>query len=36
MRQLLTELAAHFDFYNLEKPHQRLKFRTPAEEHFVL
>ena len=36
MRQLLTELAAYFDFYNLERPHHSLNYLTPAEEHFVL
>ena len=36
MRQLLTELAAYFDFYNLERRHHSLNHLTPAEEHFVL
>ena len=36
MRQLHTELAAYFDFYNLERPHHSLNYLTPAEEHFVL
>ena len=36
MRQLLTELAAYFDFYNLERPLRSLNYLTPAEEHFVL
>ena len=36
VRQLHTELAAYFDFYNLEKSHHSLNYLTPAEEHFVL
>ena len=36
MRQLHTGLTAYFDFYNHERPHQSLNYRTPAEEHFVL
>ena len=34
--QLHAGLSAHFDFYNHERPHQSLNYRTPAEEHFVL
>ncbi|MDE0464593.1 MAG: IS3 family transposase [Caldilineaceae bacterium] len=34
--QLQTGLRAYFDFYNHERPHQSLNYRTPAEEHFVL
>ena len=36
VHQLQTGLTAYFDFYNHERPHQSLNFRTPAEEHFVL
>ena len=36
VRQLHTGLTAYFDFYNHEKPHQSLNYRTPAKEHFVL
>ena len=36
VRQLHTELAAYFGFYNLERPHHSLNYLTPAEEHFVL
>ena len=36
VRQLHTELAAYFDFYNLEKPHRSLNHLTLAKEHFVL
>ena len=36
VRQLQTRLTAYFDFYNHERPHQSLNYRTPAEEHFVL
>ncbi|MYH63952.1 MAG: transposase [Caldilineaceae bacterium SB0675_bin_29] len=34
--QLQACLNAYFDFYNHERPHQSLNYRTPAEEHFVL
>ena len=34
--QLYTGLTAYFDFYNHERRHQSLNYRTPAEEHFVL
>ena len=34
--QLQIGLTAYFDFYNHERPHQSLNYRTPAEEHFVL
>ena len=34
--QLYTGLTAYFDFYNHERPHQSLNYRTPPEEHFVL
>ena len=36
VRQLDAGLSAYFDFYNHERPHQSLNYRTPAEEHFVL
>ena len=36
VRQLQAGLSAYFDFYNHERPHQSLNYRTPAEEHFVL
>ena len=36
VRQLQTSLTAYFDFYNHERPHQSLIYRTPPEEHFVL
>ena len=36
VRQLHTGLTNYFDFYNHERPHQSLNYRTPAEEHFVL
>ena len=36
VRQLRTELTAYFDFYNHERLHQSLNYRTPAKEHFVL
>ena len=35
-RQLHTGLTAYFDFYNYERPHQSLNYRTPAEERFVI
>ena len=36
VRQLQTGLTAYFVFYNHERPHQSLNYRTPAEKHFVL
>ena len=36
VRQPQAGLSAYFDFYNHERPHQSLNYRTPAEEHFVL
>ena len=36
VRELQTGLSAYFDFYNHERPHQSLNYRTPAEEHFLL
>ena len=35
-RQLRDGLSEYFNFYNYERPHQSLSYRTPAEEHFVL
>ena len=35
-RQLQTGLTAYFDFYNHERPHQSLNYRTPAERHYAL
>jgi len=35
-RQLQAGLCAYFDFYNRERPHQSLEYRTPAEERLVL
>ncbi len=36
VRQLHTGLTAYFEFYNHERPHQSLNYRTAAEEHSVL
>ena len=36
VRQLQAGLSDYFDFYNHERPHQSLNYRTPAEEHFEL
>ena len=33
---LLINESLDFDFYNHERPHQSLNYRTPAQEHFVL
>lgn len=33
--ELETGLAAYFHFYNHERPHQSLGYRTPAEVHFA-
>ena len=30
-RQARTELEAYFRFYNAQRPHQALSYRTPAE-----
>ncbi len=35
-RRLRDGLNEYFDFYNYERPHQSLSYRTPAEERFVL
>ena len=32
VRQLQAGLSDYFDFYNHERPHQSLNYRTPAEE----
>ncbi len=34
--QIPTGLTAYIDFFNHERPHQSLSYRTTAEEHFVL
>ena len=34
--QLKNGLTEYFNFYNHDRPHQSLNYRTPAEEHFVL
>ena len=31
---LLEGLERYFDFYNNERPHQSLRYRTPAAVHF--
>ena len=36
VRRLQAGFGAYFDFYNHERPHQSLNYRTPTEEHFVL
>lgn len=33
--ELDAGLAAYFRFYNQERPHQKLAYRTPAEVHFA-
>jgi putative transposase len=33
--ELSAGLAAYFHFYNCERPHQSLAYRTPAEVHFA-
>jgi putative transposase len=33
--ELNTGLERYFRFYNNERPHQSLDYRTPAEMHFV-
>ena len=35
-RQLRDGLSEYFNFYNYERPHQSLNYRTPTEERFVL
>jgi putative transposase len=32
---LETGLGSYFRFYNHERPHQSLAYRTPAEVHFA-
>jgi len=34
VRHLETGLSRYFPFYNNERPHQSLKYRTPAEVYF--
>ena len=36
VRPLQAGLRNYIDFYNYERPHQSLNYRTPAVEHFVL
>ena len=36
VRQQQTGLTAYFVFYNNERPHQSLNYRTPAERHYAL
>lgn len=33
--ELDAGLTAYFRFYNNERPHQSLDYRTPAEVHFA-
>lgn len=33
--ELETGLAHYFHFYNHDRPHQSLQYRTPAEVHFA-
>jgi len=33
--ELIAGLERYFTFYNLERPHQSLAYRTPAEVHFA-
>jgi putative transposase len=33
--ELEAGLAAYFHFYDYERPHQSLGYRTPAEVHFA-
>ena len=33
--ELIGGLCAYFQFYNTERPHQSLDYRTPAEVHFA-
>ena len=33
--ELIAGLFAYFQFYNTERPHQALDYRTPAEVHFA-
>ena len=34
-REARIELGKYFHFYNTERPHQSLGYRTPAEEHYT-
>ena len=36
VHQLQTGLDDYFVFYNNERPHQNLNYRTPAERHYAL
>jgi putative transposase len=33
--ELIAGLCAYFQFYNTERPHQSLDYRTPAEVHYA-
>jgi transposase InsO family protein len=33
--ELATSLTDYFSFYNEQRPHQSLDYRTPAEVHFA-
>ena len=35
VRQLQTGLTDNFHFYNYQRPHQSLNYRTPSEQHYV-
>ena len=35
-REARTKLGRYFNFYNTERPHQSLGYRTPAEEYFAM
>ena len=35
-RQLQACLTHYFDFYNHERPHHGLNYRTPTERHYAL
>jgi putative transposase len=34
-KEARTQLGQYFHFYNAERPHQSLGYRTPAEEYFA-
>ena len=36
VHQLQAGLEHYFVFYNNERPHQSLNYRTPAERHYAL
>jgi putative transposase len=35
VREAYQGLKEYFEFYNLERPHQSLDYRTPAEVHWA-